>query len=208
MVSVANVFSWFLRIMILAISMFYLIEEDYLAFVLTLLGFLVSLVPIVVNAVYRVQLHWIFEVIVSWIMLWHITGFFGAYDTFPLWDDLGHVFGGAIMALLGFAWLYSMNVSKRIQVTVPLIGFMSVAWSTTIGVVWEIVEFLWDSVHGLVNVYGMMQNGLIDTMTDLSVDIVAAVCMVLICAYIVKNIKKTTDRVTNPFVEILERKKD
>lgn len=208
MASIANVVSWFMRMAILLISAMFLIEGNYIAFMLCFFGFLVSLAPIIINGLYKVQLHWIFEVALPLALLWHILGFIGAYDTFPLWDDLGHIFGGAILALIGFAWLYSMNVSKRIHVTVPLIGFMSVTWSTTIGVVWEIVEFLWDSVHGLVNVYGIMQNGLIDTMTDLSVDLVAAVCMVLICVYIVNNATKTTTNVTNPFVQILERKKN
>lgn len=110
------------------------------------------------------------------------------------------------MALIGFAWLYSMDVSKRISMTVPMMGFVSVTWSTTFEVVWEIVEFTWDSAQGLSGVYGLMQNGLIDTMTDLSVSFIGAICMALICIYIVRNANRETEKIINPFVSIIEKR--
>lgn len=204
---IGGILSWSLRIIIFLISMSYLLSGDLFAAILTLVGFFLTLGPLIMNAWYNVRLHWIFEVSVSFIMFWHIFGFFGAYDAFEVWDDFGHVFGGAVLALIGFAWLYSLNVSKKVKLTLPMIGFISVTWSATAGVVWEIWEFLWDSAYGLVNVYGVMQNGLIDTMTDLSFDLIAAILMVLLCIYIVRNVKvSTTERVINPFVQILERK--
>lgn len=208
MAIVAKLLAWYMRIMIVVISFTYLIAGDFTAFFMCILGFLVSLLPLMINAMYNVRLHWIFELTFSLVLFWHIVGFFGAYDSFPLWDDVGHIFGGAVLSLIGFAWLYSMNVSKRIKLTLPMIGFISVTWSATAGVVWEIVEFLWDSAQGLVNVYGVMQNGLIDTMSDLTFDLIAAICMVLICMYLVQNAKeKTTNYIINPFVKIIEKRK-
>lgn len=205
MAVIANLLAWYLRIMIAIISFALLVSGDFFAFLLGMFGFFISLLPLIVNAMYNVKLHWIFELSCSLLLFWHVFGFFGAYDSFALWDDVGHVFGGAILALAGFAWLYSMNVSGKIKMTLPMIGFVSVTWSATAGVVWEIIEFLWDSAHGLANVYGIMQNGLIDTMTDLSFDLMAAVCMVLVCIYIVRNARAGTDRIINPFVRIIER---
>ncbi len=203
----ARALSWIMRLAIIGIAMLKLSEGDYFALMLYMFAFFVSLLPLIVNAVYNVRLHWIFELTFSFALLWHMVGFLGAYDALSLWDDFGHMFGGALLALIGFAWLYSMDISRKIKLTLPMIGFISVTWSVTAGVAWEFLEFFWDSLHGLVNVYGLAQNGLIDTMTDLSFDLIAAVCMVLICIYIVNKMKEQTrDRIINPFVEIIEKK--
>ncbi len=200
--------AWLMRAVILLISFYYTVIGDYFASFLYVIAFLVSLLPLMINAIYNVRLHWIFELSFSFALLWHMIGFFGAYDSIPLWDDASHVFGGAILALVSFAWLYSMNVSKRISLTVPMTGFISVTWSATAGVVWEILEFTWDSAHGLINVYGMSQSGLIDTMSDLSIDIIAAILMVLFCIYLIRNVReKTQQRIINPFVGIMERRR-
>mgnify|MGYP001616569296 FL=1 len=200
--------AWFMRALIILISVYYILLGDIIASFLYVIAFIVSLFPLIVNAMYNVRLHWIFELSFSFALLWHMLGFFGFYEALPLWDDAGHIFGGAILGLVGFAWLYSMNTSKRISLTTPLIGFISVMWATTAGVIWEIFEFTWDSARGLVNVYGMSQNGLIDTMSDLSWDLVAAICMVLLCIYLVNHTKEVTqNKVLNPFVQIIGHKK-
>jgi len=203
----ARVLAWFMRAAILLISLYYVLLEDYFASFLYILAFIVSLFPLIINVKYKVRLHWIFELSFSFILLWHMIGFFGAYDSVPLWDNAGHLFGGAILSLVGFAWLYSMDVSQKISLTVPMMGFISVTWSITAGVIWEIIEFTWDSARGLVNVYGMSQNGLIDTMSDLSLDILGAIFMIMLCTYLLRHIKeKTQHKIINPFVTIIERK--
>lgn len=205
MAAIAKLLAWYLRIMIAIIALTCFIGGDFFAGLLCLFGFFVSLLPLIINAAYNVRLHWIFELSCSLLLFWHVFGFFGAYDSFALWDDAGHIFGGAILALVGFAWLYSMHVSEKIRMTLPMVGFVSVTWSVTVGVVWEIIEFLWDSAQGLANVYGTMQNGLIDTMTDLSFDLMAAICIALICIHIVRNARAGAERIINPFVRIIER---
>ena len=202
-----RILAWMMRASILLLSFYYLVEGDLFASMLYVIAFLMSLLPLVVNAVYDVRLHWIFDLTFSFWLLWHMIGFLGAYDAIGWWDDLGHIYGGAILALIGFAWLYSMNAAGKMKLTLPMIGLFSVMWTTTAGVVWEVWEFLWDSAHGLVNVYGMAQNGLIDTMTDLSFDIIAGICMVLICVYLVRHTHlKTKDRIINPFISIIEKR--
>lgn len=208
MAKFASALSWLMRLTILAIGMYNLADGAYFSSLLFVIAFLVSLFPLLINALYDVQLHWIFELSFSLIMLWHMLGFLGLYDMISLWDDFGHIWGGATFALIGFAWIYSMNVSGRIKTTLPMTGLISVMWSVTAGVVWEIWEFIWDSAHGLVNVYGLAQNGLIDTMTDLSNDLIAAIIMALLCIYFVRHFAtKTQNKIINPFVEILEKKK-
>ncbi len=204
---IAKMLSWLMRLIILAMGAYQIVKGDYFASFLYILVFGISLLPQVINAMYDVELHWIFDVTFSFILLWHIIGFAGAYDSIPLWDDFGHIWGGAIFALIGFAWVYSMNVSGRIKTTLPMTSIISVMWSVTVGVIWEIWEFTWDSAHGLVNVYGLSQNGLIDTMSDLSNDLIASIAMALLCMYLVRNFNiSTKNKIINPFVKIIEKR--
>lgn len=74
--AITKLMTWYLRVMIALIAVHYLAEGDYFIFLIGMIGFFVSLLPLIINAVYNVRLHWIFEFAFSIMLFGHIFGFF------------------------------------------------------------------------------------------------------------------------------------
>jgi len=192
----AKALTWMIRAFLGLTALYEIAIGNFTSSLLFFIAFFVSLIPIVIERHYGIKLHWIFKFEVALVVLWHMIGFFGAYQMFPWWDDVGHINGGALVALITFAWLWTMHSTKRIKLPLSLISLVTIAWGTLIGVLWEVMEFTWDSSN-MVGAYGYAQNGLVDTMTDISNDMLAAVVVVVICVMLVSYARK---RGRNPFV--------
>ena len=100
----------------------------------------------------------------------------GFYARFPWWDLMLHGFSAFIIGLIGFLLVYSFYMTHRIRVAPIFVALIASAFAVTIGTVWEIFEFLMDWLFGL----NMQKSGLIDTMTDLLVNIIGAFLAALI----------------------------
>jgi len=118
------------------------------------------------------------------------------YHRFPLWDDFLHFFSGGMLALLGFIIVDTLNKQKKIQVTLsPLfVALFAFCFALSIGALWEIWEFAFDSMLGLNMQRFTMESGetligraaLSDTMHDLIVDTVAAFGVSAVCYFALK----------------------
>lgn len=93
------------------------------------------------------------------------------YVKFWWWDVLLHSFSAVVLGLVGFAIVFAMNAKAQKNVLSP--GFIAVfgfTFAVCLGAVWEIFEFFMDLAWGL----NMQKSGLVDTMTDLIVDVIGA----------------------------------
>ncbi len=196
--------SWVLRASIIIMAFSYIYYQDFLAAILFMLMFVVSMIPIILNQYYNAKLHWTFDLFTSFMVFMHMSGFIGLYNIFPIWDDIAHLFGSCAITFIGFTFAYAMHESRRISITIPIMGLFAFFWTMGIGSIWEIIEFLWDNLVFLTQTYGLSQNGLIDTMIDLSWDMIAAVITAVGCVYFAKksNLKRK-DRIFGPFVKIM-----
>ncbi|MDY0302370.1 MAG: hypothetical protein RBR98_01115, partial [Candidatus Moranbacteria bacterium] len=61
-------------------------------------------------------------------------------------------------------------LTSKISAKPILISLFSLSFSVFIGVLWEIFEFFMDYLFG----FTMQKSGLVDTMTDLMVDVIGA----------------------------------
>ena len=86
------------------------------------------------------------------------------------WDLMLHGFSAIIMGIVGFLFVYVFYAQKKIEMPPVYISLFSFSFAVSLGVVWEIFEFLMDHFFGT----NMMKSGLDDTMTDLMMDVAGA----------------------------------
>lgn len=96
------------------------------------------------------------------------------YLKFWWWDIMLHTLSGIILGFIGFLLIYILNKNKNINVVLSpvFVAIFSFAFAVAVGVFWEIFEFAADSWLGL----NMQKSGLVDTMWDLIVDCLGALC--------------------------------
>ena len=98
------------------------------------------------------------------------------YYKYWWWDVVLHTSSGFLFGIVGFLAVFLLNQSDRIpKGTKPLFVCMfAVTFAVTAGVVWEIFEFIVDSVAPAVNMQSR-ETGVVDTMYDLIVDTLGAI---------------------------------
>jgi len=121
------------------------------------------------------------------------------YYRIPFWDLILHAFSGAMLGVLGFSIVNLLNKSDRIHVKLSpiFVAIFAFCFAVTLGVIWEVYEYLADGILGLNMQKFALENGtqlvgrraLTNTMGDLMVDGVGAFVMSLI-GYISLKYKK------------------
>lgn len=203
---IAWVFVWLFRAFLLATGIGYLISGDVIGFIIYLFMFILSLLFVILGQLYNAKFHWLAHLLWAFMMAMHMFGFLGAYLWLPFYDDIAHVLGSSMLAFIGFAMIYSMNYARKIRISLPMMGVFTFLWTMAIGAVWEILEFIWDNIVILSYEYGFAQNSLFDTMSDLSLDATAGICIALICVFVIKHIeKKKIKNFFEPFAKLAKR---
>jgi len=129
---------------------------------------------------------------------------FNLYYRFFWWDDFLHILSGVIIGFLGFILIYKINHNYSMDISPLLVAVFSFSFAVTLGVLWEILEFLSDVYLGTANQKWNLPrteilmgrpyqgSGLRDTMSDLIVDSVGAFITSVIAYYMYKYRKKKT----------------
>jgi len=204
----AAVLTWLFRSFLILAGLNYLYYGDVIAFILFLFTFILTLLPVMLEQLYKIELHWFVDLAVSFMVAMHMFGFYGAYLWFPFYDDFAHIMGSALVAVFGFALVYSSNYSGKIKISLPSMSFFTFIWTMAVGGVWEIIEFTWDNIVIFSHEYGFSQNSLLDTMTDLSLDAVAGICVALFCVFLVRRAsKKALEGIFMPFACMIQHRK-
>ena len=119
------------------------------------------------------------------------------YHRFWWWDLLLHSVSALVMGLTGFLLVYVFYRSRRIQMAPIYVALVSFGFAVTIGVLWEIFEYLMDWSFG----FNMQKSGLDDTMTDLIVDAAGGLIAALIgYRYVKGGDSLIADRIVRRFV--------
>lgn len=155
-------------------------EGQWLNTAAVLVIMVITLLPFILGRRFRVYIPPEFEALtVVFIFLSLFLGeVHGYYTRFWWWDVLLHTASGFLFGILGFLLVYILNEKKEIEFHmkpgfVALFAFM---FAVGIGSLWEIFEFIMDSVFGL----NMQKSGLLDTMSDLIVDAVGALVIAVL----------------------------
>ena len=155
-----------MRAAILVAALYFGIRGDWASVFSTVFVFVLMSAPSVLKYRYRFYLPFALDLsivgfVFATLFLGHLANF---YDYIPLWDKFVHFQSGLILGIAGFVLVYTLNEQKSIHLDLSpgFVSFFAVTFSLAIGVVWEVVEFIADSLFGVD-----WQNGNADTMWDL-----------------------------------------
>lgn len=133
---------------------------------------LLSLVPTIVSKSYKMNLPIEIDLTVTLVLYLHFV--LGEYSHFYVkvwwWDIFLHFGNSIILGLIGFILAYGLLLTSKMEARPILASLFSLSFSVFMGVIWEIFEFFMDYFFG----FTMQKSGLVDTMTDLMVDVMGA----------------------------------
>lgn len=173
-VSISAGLSWLMKLLLLGITPYQLYNGEYLYALATFIAFVISLIPSVVERNYRITLP--FELDLLFTLMVFLHAFMGEvldlYSKFELFDKALHLYGGVVIAMLGFLVVYTLHYTRKVRLSLPLVGFFTISFTMAVGAMWEIGEFTVDKLFDT-----RAQNGLDDTMIDMIVDLIGGVAV-------------------------------
>ncbi|MCZ0812132.1 MAG: hypothetical protein ACQEVT_12820 [Pseudomonadota bacterium] len=96
---------------------------------------------------------------------------FDFYGRLWWWDMAMHASSAIGFGLIGFLLVFMMFQGDRYAAPPIAVAFFAFCFGMTIGTLWEIFEFGMDQLFG----FNMQKSGLLDTMSDLIVNMIGAV---------------------------------
>ncbi|MBI5886136.1 MAG: hypothetical protein HZB85_06090 [Deltaproteobacteria bacterium] len=168
-ITVTTGLSWLMKLMMTGLIPYEISRGEYLFVVGTVAAVGISLVPSIVERNYRVTLPFELDLLITLSLFLHT--FLGEgmdfYQRFHHWDKLLHLYGGSVVAVLGFVTVYTLHYTRKVRLSIPLIGFFTIIFALAVGALWEIGEFTVDSIF-----IRHTQDDLPDTMWDLIDDLI------------------------------------
>ncbi|MEK7688723.1 MAG: hypothetical protein AAB313_00545 [Deltaproteobacteria bacterium] len=177
----------------------------YLFAAATGVAIILSLLPSIVEKSYRVTLPFELDLLITMMIFLHT--FFGEwlkfYDRIWLWDKILHIYGTGVIAMLAFMIVYTLHYTKKIRLTLPLVGLFTIIFAMAVGGFWEIGEFALDKLFSIDT-----QNGLDNTMWDLVNDLIGGTFIAAMGIVYIKYSKPDErKRLTRPLGEVFGIKK-
>ena len=109
------------------------------------------------------------------------------YYTVPHWDTILHTFSGVALGALGFSLVNLLNRTESLSLSLSpfFVALFAFCFAVSLGVVWELYEFFADSLLRTNMQKFALESGellagraaLMDTMKDLTVDVLGALAM-------------------------------
>ncbi len=176
----------FVMISLLLAVVFSIWEKNWLNLFTTVLTITLFLIVQLFQDRYRFKLP--SELQITVLLFIYASIFLGGvadfYNRFSWFDSLLHTVSGLGLGFLGFLILYSLHKTGKLNASPFLISFFAFCFALSLGVLWEIFEFLMDEIVGsdmqkarnLEYVYGYFETrlGVLDTMKDLMLDALGA----------------------------------
>lgn len=123
-------------------------------------------------------------ILVFLILSNYMGGQLGFYDTVPWWDEMLHFSYGFVFAWIGYKIISDFLISRHVKKDIFIIILFSFCFSVTIGVLWEVYEYIADLIlknyfieNGITFMQadlGSSENRITDTMNDLIIEIISA----------------------------------
>jgi hypothetical protein len=158
----------FMQISLAAAMVYGIATAHWEIFFMSTLALILSGLPLFLRSTYNLRLPVEYDfVIVLFIYASIFLGEVGdAYEKFWWWDVLLHISSGLVLGFVGFLLFYSLYGRNKVTASPLVLACFVFCFGLACGALWEIFEFVMDSIFGL----NMQKNGLRDTMFDLIVD--------------------------------------
>lgn len=169
----------------------------------SLMMFLCTFVPGFIERTGKVSVPNVMSIIfILFCMAHFVVGEIGGiYVKSKVFDSILHTLSGSMIAILGFSIIRLLNDSDNVDLKLSpsFVAIFVVCFSVTVGVAWEIVEFLADALTGsnmqrysdsVTREPFLGRMALFDTMKDLILDSIGAI-VVAIISYVDLKKRKT-----------------
>jgi hypothetical protein len=142
-------------------------EKEWIVVFISMLTLFLTFLPQIVERNYKIHLPIEFELAIilfmySALVLGEVRGY---YTRFWWWDIVLHAGSGIALGFAGFIIMYILYKGNKIKANPLTIAIFSFCFAFAIGSLWEIFEFIMDSL-----ISTNMQKSNTDTMRDLIVD--------------------------------------
>jgi len=181
--------SYLIQALILLYIISSFLNKDYLWGFWGIFGFFLTILPLILKKSYKISLPWELNLLILFPLLLHMGGIVREwYDLFyPFYDKFAHLISSMAIAIFGFIsviiidhYVDSINIENKY-----FLAFFVVIFTVTMGVFWEIGEFLSDMFFGT-----SIQPSLADTMWDLIVDLAGGVIIAVLGTYYSTNVSR------------------
>jgi len=164
-----------LKIMIGLLVLISAFRQELFLVSISLVVLVLSFTPMIVSKSYKINLPIEIDLLITVLLYLHFV--LGEYSHFYIkfawWDILLHWGNSIILGLIGFIFAYALLITSKMETKPILASIFALSFSVFIGVLWEIFEFFMDYFFG----FTMQKSGLVDTMTDLMVDVGGALAV-------------------------------
>ncbi len=147
-------------------------RQEMFLVIVTSVVLLLSFTPAIISRSYKIRLPIEVDLIVTVLLYLHYV--LGEYSHFYVkyewWDLFLHGGNSLLLGLVGFIMAYGLLLTSRVSAKPFFISLFSLSFAVFVGVLWEIFEFGMDYFFG----FTMQKSGLVDTMTDLMMDVAGA----------------------------------
>lgn len=155
--------------MIGALVLISAIRQDIFLVFTSLMALFLTFTPLIVTRNFKIRIPIEVDLILTVVLYLHYA--LGEYSHFYIkfwwWDLFLHGGNSIILGMVGFILAFSLLITSKVEAKPFLISFFSLSFAVLIGVIWEIFEFGMDYFFG----FSMQKSGLVDTMTDLMMDL-------------------------------------
>ncbi len=161
-----------LQAVILLFAMYAIYEGNARWFFSAILSFAVTMIPYLFTRNMNIVVPPLLNLWITAALFFHVLGGVrGYYDHVWWWDNFTHFLSGALISVLGFTILLTIDeLSDSIYIPPSIVPAVMLLFILATGVVWEIFEFFADQLLGT-----NMQYSLQDTVYDMMFNIVGAV---------------------------------
>jgi len=202
-ITLNSVLSFTLNFMLVILVPYLIYINQYLFAVSALIAAILSFIPAILKRNYNINMNWKISFLITLALYLHTVGLsFRLYNNVFYYDIIMHILGSIVIALLGFIIVYTMHFTKKVRLSIPLIGLFTIIFAIAVGALWEIGEFAIDQFFGM-----HAQPSNFDTMTDLIYDTIAGISTAIAAMFYVNNTTETKlSELIHPFDMLLSIK--
>ncbi len=170
---------------------------------------IVSFVPSIIEKKWKIEIPDIMELVYIFVFTLAILigEIGGMYEKTYWWDAIVHGLSGGLITLFGFSLINVLNKKNytKLNLTPLFIATFVFCFSISIGVLWEIFEFLADTISGsnmqryfddINQVDFVGQMALVDTMQDFMMNMIGALVMSVVGYFDLKNKNNKIEKLT------------
>ena len=172
-----------IQIVLIAGVVGFVLLQDWPNAVLTTLVIVLTLIPQLLRRWFRVDVPPEFQLVAALFVFCAIFlgTSLGFYGRFLWWDTALHTTSGCLLGIVGFIAVFLINGTDHRPegMRVSLIAVFGFMFAVTLGVFWEIYEFIADNLIPGLNMQ-VVETGPNDTMIDMIVNTIGAAVVALL----------------------------